>query len=108
MSPWILIRSARLSAGLTQAALAERAGTTQTAIARLERPGANPRLATLRKVLTASGHQLEMRAEPRLPEQDETLIARHMRMTPEQRATHHDAAYGEVAGLVRNARRADG
>jgi predicted transcriptional regulator len=47
MTPWMLIREARAEAGLTQSELAERAGTTQAAVARLERPGANPRLDTL-------------------------------------------------------------
>jgi transcriptional regulator with XRE-family HTH domain len=108
MSTWMLVKAARSHAGLTQAALAERAGTTQTAIARLERPGANPRMATLRKVLAAAGHRLDVRAEPGLPDEDETLIATQMRMTPAERAARHESAYRGVARLVSEARRADG
>jgi len=108
MSPWMLVRTARSHAGLTQAALAERAGTTQTAIARLERPGANPRVATLRKVLAAAGHRLDVQATPGPPDEDETLIASQMRRTPAERAARHESDYRSIAGLVRAARRADG
>ena len=40
---------ARLEAGLTQAEVAERAGTTQSAIARLEGGSVSPTVETLRK-----------------------------------------------------------
>lgn len=49
-----------MAAGLSQAELAERAGTSQPEIARLESPGANPRLETLSKVVAATGAQLEL------------------------------------------------
>jgi len=54
---------ARTAAGVTQAELAERIGTTQSAIARLE-SGSNrhsPSLATLRKYAHALGCRLELR-----------------------------------------------
>jgi transcriptional regulator with XRE-family HTH domain len=108
MSPWMLIRDARTKAGLTQSALALRAGTTQAAIARLERPGANPRFSTLQQVLAAAGRRLEVTASDRLPENDETLIATHMRMTPAERAAYHDSGYRNLRKLVQDARRLDG
>jgi DNA-binding XRE family transcriptional regulator len=40
---------ARMEAGLTQTEVAERIGTTQSAIARLEGGGVSPSLATLRR-----------------------------------------------------------
>jgi transcriptional regulator with XRE-family HTH domain len=54
---------ARVSAGLTQAELAERIGTTQSAIARLEsgRGSHSPSLATLQKYARALGCRLELR-----------------------------------------------
>jgi DNA-binding XRE family transcriptional regulator len=47
------IRWARADAGLTQAQLAKRAGVAQQQIAKLERPGENPSIATLHKVAKA-------------------------------------------------------
>jgi predicted RNase H-like HicB family nuclease/DNA-binding XRE family transcriptional regulator len=56
----ISLRWARLDAGLTQAELAARAGVSQQQVAKLERPGANPSIATLRKIATALGVRLEL------------------------------------------------
>lgn len=108
MTSWILVKSARKDAGLTQAALAARAGTTQTAIARLERPGSNPRLETLERVLAAAGHRLRLESAPGLPDEDDTLIAYHLRMSPAERANYFDAAYENVRQLVMSARPVDG
>jgi len=54
---------ARADAGLTQAQLAERIGTTQSVIARLEsgRGRHSPSLSTLRKYAHALGCRLELR-----------------------------------------------
>jgi len=45
--------------GLTQAEVARRAGMSQPAYAKLERPGARPRTTTLRKIARAMGLSLE-------------------------------------------------
>ena len=57
------ILKARTEAGVTQAEVARRIGTTQSAIARLESPGAkhSPSLSTLRKYAEALGYTLELR-----------------------------------------------
>ena len=54
---------ARAAAGLTQAQVAERIGTTQSAIARLESGAGRhqPSLGTLRKYARALGCRLELR-----------------------------------------------
>jgi DNA-binding XRE family transcriptional regulator len=54
---------ARSSAGITQAEVAERIGTTQSAIARLEsgRGKPSPSIATLQKYAQALGCRLELR-----------------------------------------------
>lgn len=54
---------ARASAGVTQAELAERIGTTQSAVARLEsgRGKHSPSIATLQKYAHALGCRLELR-----------------------------------------------
>ncbi len=59
------IVGARLRAGLSQAALAQRMGTGQSAIARLESGRASPSFATLRKLAEATGSRLSVRLEGR-------------------------------------------
>jgi len=61
LSMAVTFRWARQDAGLTQAELARRVGVSQQQIAKLERPGANPSIATLRKVAEALGFRLELR-----------------------------------------------
>ncbi len=51
---------ARVSSGLTQTEVAERMGTTQSAIARLEGWSANPSVSTLRKYAEATGTRLSI------------------------------------------------
>ena len=54
MDPSAQIAGARKAAGLTQAALARRSGTTQPAINRYERGQVRPRPATLERILRSS------------------------------------------------------
>jgi predicted transcriptional regulator len=51
---------ARTKANLSQAELAHRIGTTQSAIARLEGGGVSPSIATLRRYAEATGAKLEI------------------------------------------------
>ncbi len=86
-----LIRTARQEAGLTQAELARRAGMTQSMIARMERPGANPTVDTLDTVLGAAGAYLTM--APRNDAGiDETLLIQNLRRTPAERLAAHRRA----------------
>lgn len=60
------ILKARAAAGLTQAELAERIGTTQSAVARMETALANgkkhsPTIATLRRYAAALGYRVQVR-----------------------------------------------
>ena len=98
-SSWTVLRDARVTAGLTQAEVAARAGVTQAAIAHMERPGSNPTIRTLNAALAATQHRLTLRAEPHAPNVDETLIARNLRMTPAQRVAAFEAAHAEVGRL---------
>ncbi len=92
MSPSTLVRSARKRAGLTQTELAERAGVTQSVIARLERGGGNPTFLTLERVLHAAGHRLELSAVHQgLRTVDETLIAQQLALSPGERIRELDA-----------------
>ncbi len=56
-----MLASAREKAGLTQEALAKRAGTTRSAICRLERQPSNVRLGTLHKLAHALGLHLRIK-----------------------------------------------
>lgn len=55
---------ARTAAKLTQAELAERLGTTQSAIARLEAGRVSPSYTTLRRYAEATGTRLTVGFEP--------------------------------------------
>jgi len=54
---------ARARAGLTQAELAERMGTSQSAVARLESGKTLPSVATLEKLAAATGSRLRIALE---------------------------------------------
>lgn len=64
IQPAELIRGARKRAGLSQAELAERAGTSQPAIARYETGRVEPDLSTLSRLATACGFRLELALIP--------------------------------------------
>jgi transcriptional regulator with XRE-family HTH domain len=103
VSPGSLLRAARLDAGLTQAQLAERLGLTQPAVAKLERPDANPTVATLDRALRATGRRLVV--EPATPEVDETQIAERLRLTPAERLAAFEASHRNLRRLVHESRR---
>lgn len=52
------VRAAREAAGLSQSALARRMGTNQSAIARLEMGGVDPKLSTIDRISRALGTEL--------------------------------------------------
>jgi transcriptional regulator with XRE-family HTH domain len=64
-----LLRDARAGAGLSQRELAQRAGTSQAMVARIERGRQSPSLATLERLVRACGLELRVEAagEPRVP-----------------------------------------
>jgi transcriptional regulator with XRE-family HTH domain len=55
---------ARMAAGLTQAELALRMGTTQSVVARLEAGRVQPTTATLQRLARATGTRLRIAFEP--------------------------------------------
>jgi transcriptional regulator with XRE-family HTH domain len=64
LEPGHQVARLRISRGLTQAELAERISTTQSAIARLESGRKDPSLSYLRKVLGALGYGFVLHTEP--------------------------------------------
>jgi transcriptional regulator with XRE-family HTH domain len=59
-----LVKEARRRAGLTQRALAERAGTTQSAIARLETGQTNPSFELVLRLIKLCGFRLDVFLDP--------------------------------------------
>lgn len=74
MSPASLIREARAAAGLTQAELARRAGTSQPAVVRYESGAASPSVVTLERLLRAAGRRLELSAVPTATAHDASSV----------------------------------
>jgi transcriptional regulator with XRE-family HTH domain len=107
MSPGALIRDARQDAGLTQAELAARLGTTQSAIARLERADSNPTYTMLTRALGATGRRIEVtRSRGRVP-LDETQIVERLGLTPAQRLASFQASQANLNAFIAGARRVD-
>ena len=67
MEPAELLRTARRRHGLSQVALAARAGTSQPVISAYERGRRDPTSRTLRRLVAAAGDRLEMRLAPEPP-----------------------------------------
>lgn len=105
MSPGEIVRNARATAGLTQRELARRIGTTQSTIAQLESPTANPRVATLARALSACGRELTIVAPPARSDVDETLIVENLRLTPGERIKRFERNYANMRELARAAAR---
>jgi transcriptional regulator with XRE-family HTH domain len=79
-----LVREARRRAGLTQAELATRAGTTQSAIARLEAGRSAPSLERVTELVRACGFDLEVMLVP-LDDIDLARARRNRALPPEAR-----------------------
>ena len=103
-----LIRSTRLSARATQAQLARRLGTTQPAVAKLERDDSNPTLRTVREALGALGHDLRLESIPRVASVDESLVRKQLELTPGQRLRQLEAMHREAGLLAAAGARARG
>lgn len=96
--PATLVREARRAASLTQAQLAARAQTTQSAIARLESGRTSPTVANLDRVLRAAGRQLELRAPD--PGIDISLLRANLALSPSERLAQFERAYAGVRELA--------
>jgi transcriptional regulator with XRE-family HTH domain len=80
-----LVREARKRAGLSQAELAARAGTTQSAIARLESGRTSPALEQVERLLRLCGFQLIVQLTP-YDDSDIVQAEAQLRRSPEARA----------------------
>ncbi len=82
-----LLLQARVRAGLSQRQLAQRAGTAQSVVARIEGGQTSPTWDTLERLLAAAGYELAPRVQLRVVVGSHMLddVPRILRMTPEQR-----------------------
>jgi uncharacterized protein len=85
--PGVLVRAARMRSGLSQRALAQRVGTAQSVIARIESGRTSPTWDTLKALLQAAGFDLTARVDPLAVAGDHMMddVARILRLTPEER-----------------------
>ena len=85
-----LVREARRRAGLTQKELAERAGTTQSAIARLESGRSSPSLEQVERLMRLSGFQLIVELAP-YDDSDIVQAEARLQLSPDERLGELDA-----------------
>jgi transcriptional regulator with XRE-family HTH domain len=102
--PGRLLAQARRRAGLSQRELAQRAGTSQSVVARIERGQTDPGAATLDRLLAQTGFELHVVLRQRRPQTSHMLddVARILGLTPEERLRE----VGNAARFVAAARRA--
>jgi predicted transcriptional regulator len=86
-NPALLLREARARAGLSQRALARRAATSQSVVARIELGITDPSSRTLVSLLAAAGFELKARLEPVVNVDTHMLgdVERILSLTPEER-----------------------
>jgi transcriptional regulator with XRE-family HTH domain len=99
-TPGEVVRATRRRHGVSQKRLAIRAGTTQSAISRIERDRVSPSVDTLRALLDLLGEDLSIAAERRDSGVDLSLNEESLRRSPSERLQHGLA----FAGMVRRNR----
>jgi transcriptional regulator with XRE-family HTH domain len=104
MKPGGTIRQRRQRLGLSQRALARRAGTTQAAVSRIERGLTSPTWETLRSLLLAMGYEPELDARRLRGRWDPVHLAALRERTPAERLALAISA-SRLAGRLRAAGR---
>lgn len=86
MTSGMLIREARLLAGLSQGELGDRVGRDRAQIARWERDAVQPSFETLRELVRACGYDLTLGLTPYDPDEREAeLIRKRLLRSPQER-----------------------
>lgn len=86
MTSGLLIREARLLAGLSQGELGERVGSYRAQIARWERGAVQPSFETLRELVEACGYELSVAVAPRVTnEAEDAELRENLRLSPQER-----------------------
>lgn len=95
-----LVREARKRAGITQQELAERAGTTQSAIARLESGRTSPSLEQVQRLMRLAGFELIVELAP-FDDSDRVQAKALKKLTPDELARRNDSAVQQALQLRR-------
>ena len=104
MTPGELLREARHRHGVSQGGLATRAGTTQSAISRIERDRVSPSVETLRELLYLLGEDLSLTSEVRDFGIDRTLNAERLKLSPSERLEYGLAMAEQLIAISPNVR----
>jgi transcriptional regulator with XRE-family HTH domain len=107
VTPGQLLRQARIRHEVSQEQLAIRAGTTQSAISRIEQDRVSPSVKTLTELLHLLGEDLVLSVEPRDWGVDRTLNQSNLRLTPEGRVKQ-GLAFADFARKTRGSARRGG
>ena len=98
------LQLARLEAGLSQRELADRAGVSQSEIARIESGKREPSIPTLQKILAGAGRELRFRLA-KLDDHDRVLSARHARRSKSEKAAVEQRHRRNVSKFAANAKK---
>lgn len=111
-----IVSEARRLAGISQRQLAERAGTSQPAVARIEQGHGSPTIATVQRLLAAAGFELRVELVPAAPadpvieafkrDVDRTLLRGNLRRSIDERLRALEEYDAFARELQRGARRA--
>ena len=93
-----LVREARKRAGLTQQELADRAGTTQSAVARLESGRVSPPLDRVEELVQLCGFQLILELAP-FDDSDVVQAEARLRLDVDERLRQMEAGVRAAAEL---------
>lgn len=96
IEPGRLLREARVRRGVSQERLATRAGTTQSAISRIEKERVSPTVQTLADLLFLLGEDLVLAARSREAGIDRTQIHERLKMSEEDRLDYGRAFADQI------------
>jgi transcriptional regulator with XRE-family HTH domain len=105
MSPGKLLKQARRRHGVSQSGLATRAGTTQSAISRIERDRVSPSMETLGELLYLLGEDLVIESKGRDAGIDRTLNEAQLKLSPSDRLDYGLAFASQVIEMSPNPKR---
>ena len=108
MTPGELVRTTRERKGLSQRRLALRAGTSQSAVARVERGDEEVTWPRLRALMLAMGEEPELSSRPLRSRYDAADLLAQRRMSPSARLESglaFDKLAGELAAAAPRRRR---